>query len=62
MSSWIIGPAGQPIDVRLCVTFTRGPDLDVIEQPQLDDVHAELGILDLAQRFEHVFFVGMERV
>src|SRR5439155_6816978 len=25
MSSWIIGPAGQPIDVRLCVTFTRGP-------------------------------------
>ena len=25
MSSWIIGPAGQPIDVSVCVTLTFGP-------------------------------------
>jgi hypothetical protein len=25
MSSWIIGPAGHPIDVRLCFTLTRRP-------------------------------------
>jgi hypothetical protein len=25
MPSWIIGPAGQPIDVRLCTTLTFGP-------------------------------------
>jgi hypothetical protein len=25
MPSWIIGPAGQPIEVRLWITFTFGP-------------------------------------
>src|SRR6476619_5731449 len=40
MSSWIIGPTGQP--------------LDVVEQAEVDDVHPELGILDLAQRLDHL--------
>ena len=27
MSSWIIGPAGQPIDVRLWITLILGPSI-----------------------------------
>ena len=27
MSSWIICPAGQPIDVRVWITFTFGPSI-----------------------------------
>jgi hypothetical protein len=27
MSSWIIGPAGQPIEVSECVTLTFGPSI-----------------------------------
>ena len=55
MSSWIIGPAGQPIEVRLCDHLDVRPlDLDVVEQAELDDVHPELGILDLAQRLERL--------
>ena len=55
MSSWIIGPAGQPIEVRLCVTLTFGPcDVDVVEQPEVDDVHPELGILDPPHGLDHV--------
>src|SRR5207247_3211996 len=34
----------------------RAVDLDVVEQPQFDDVHAELGILDPAQRLGDVLF------
>jgi hypothetical protein len=29
IDSWIIGPAGQPIDVSECTTFTRGPSISV---------------------------------
>ena len=32
-----------------------GLHLHVVHQPQVDDVHPELGILDRAQRLEHVF-------
>ena len=35
----------------------RAFDLDVVEQPELDDVHPELRILDLVQRLED-FFLG----
>ena len=34
----------------------RVVDLDVVEQAEVDDVHPELGIFDLAQRFDHVLF------
>ena len=34
----------------------RAVDLDVVQQAEVDDVHPELGILDLAQRFDHVVF------
>ena len=27
MSSWIIGPAGQPIEVSVWITFTFGPSI-----------------------------------
>ena len=55
MSSWIIGPAGQPIDVSAVDHLDlRALDLDVVEQPELDDVHPELGILDLVQRLDDV--------
>ena len=48
MSSWIIWPAGQPIEVSVWITFTFGAvDLDVVEEPELDDVHPELRVLDL---------------
>src|SRR5439155_8247414 len=36
----------------------RPVDLDLVEQPEIDDVHAELRVLDLAQRLEHVFLRG----
>src|SRR5690348_10439079 len=29
--------------------------LDLVEEPEVDDVHPELGILDLAEHLEHVF-------
>ena len=35
----------------------RPLDLDVVEETELDDVHPELGILDLAERLED-FFLG----
>src|SRR5437660_8289133 len=35
--------------------YARPLHLDVVQESQLDDVHSELGILYLAQRFEHVF-------
>ena len=54
MSSSIIGPAGQPIDVSLWVTLTFALDLDVVQQAELDDVHPELGILHLAERLDDV--------
>src|SRR5262245_17719145 len=34
----------------------RALDLDVVEQAELDDVHPELGILDVAQRLRDVVF------
>ena len=54
--SAIIAPAGHPIEVRLYSTFTLRPvDLDVVHEPELDDVHPELGILDTMQRLDDVF-------
>ena len=56
MSSWIIGPAGTPHrrqavrDLDAVVVH-----LDVVEQPELDDVHAELRVLDLAERLVDLF-------
>ena len=41
------------------MTLMRGPvHLDVVEQSELDDVHPELGILDLLQRLEDFFLCG----
>ena len=55
MPSWIIGPAGQPIDVSEWITFTFGPSISrLVEEADLDDVHAELGILDPVQRLDDV--------
>ena len=58
MSSWIIWPAGQPIDVSVYVHLdVRALDLGVVEEAELDDVHPELRVLDLAQRLDD-FLLG----
>ena len=36
------------------MTFAR-VDLDVVHEAQLDDVHPELRVLDLVQRFDDIF-------
>ena len=59
MSSLIIGPAGQPIDETVDHLDPGPVDLDVVEQPEVDDVHPELGILDRAERSTTSSFVGM---
>ena len=33
----------------------RAVDGDVVEQPELDDVHAELRVLDDPERLDHLF-------
>ena len=39
------------------ITFTLRPvDLGLVEEPELDDVHAELRILDPVQRLDDVVF------
>jgi predicted ATPase/class 3 adenylate cyclase len=36
--------------------YLRPVDVDVVQQPEIDDVHSELGVFDLAQRLDHVVF------
>ena len=55
MPSWIIGPAGQPIEVSEWMIFTFGPSIcGFVEEADLDDVHAELRILHPVQRLDDV--------
>ena len=54
--SSIIGPIGQPIVVSeyLMSTSPSLVDLDLVHQPQVDDVDPELGIEHALQRFAHL--------
>ena len=55
MPSWIIGPAGQPIEVSEWMILTCSPvDLGVVEEAELDDVHPELRVLDAVQRLDDI--------
>src|SRR3954468_12853033 len=35
----------------------RAVDLDVVEKPEIDDIHAELRVLDLAHSLDYVFSI-----
>jgi hypothetical protein len=48
---------GQAVDHLRLVAL----DLDLVNEPEVDDVHPELGILDLAERLEYVVAAGHSR-
>ena len=54
--SAIIAPGGAPHRGQAVEDLhLRVVDLDVVHEPELDDVHPELGILDSVQRLDDVF-------
>ena len=50
------GRPDKPIEVRLWVTLTfRSSTSSVVDEPEVDDIHPQLRILDLAERLEASF-------